>query len=320
MTDSLTAAGTPPPGTVPYLHGGKTYFVPVLDATGHISQSVLPVPTPPPPPKTAVGMFVDGDQVQGVQALGTKLGVTPTIAGSYTNATDWPTIAGWANSPFYGQPNTPGYRLTLGLNIPSGAHDTDVPGNLFYPTTLATGLVAKGFSNAVIRFLWEMNDAGANTKSITSRQAFLTAFNSTHDAMNGVAGADFEFEFCVNAGQGFIDGTSFAAGLPLWLPSTAKAVGNDYYLNPNYPTEANIVPNITWCSEFAAAHGLNSSLSEFGAGDDNHASFFTYALSAVYGHQGAPAYTRHVLWQSPPNDDVTTPNNAAAYAAGVLAG
>jgi hypothetical protein len=137
--------------------------------------------------------------------------------------------------------------------------------------------------------------------------------------MNAVPGADFTFEYCLNSGEAFVDGSSFQAGMSLWLPETARRIGVDYYLNPNYYTEADIVPNVTWAGQLADSLGLEWSWSELGAGDDNHPNFFTWGLSAAYGHQGTSPAACHAVWQSG-GDDVTTPNNAKAYLAGVLAG
>ena len=60
-------------------------------------------------------------------------------------------------------------------------------------TTLAQNLVADGFSNAIIRLMWEPDSGIYSNNDLTSAADYATLFRDAHTAMDAVSGASFQW-------------------------------------------------------------------------------------------------------------------------------
>lgn len=139
------------PGTVPYVHAGKTYAVPVVDpTTGKIDPSLLPSPAPPPPPpppppgQSTMGWFA-GNGSAGIDAVGqlAVLGASPCQLFHVFNSFWTPSYLdiGQNFNPVNGQGKSLAGSQGLLITIPlcaTGTNGAPVPGMLLSDTlTLA---------------------------------------------------------------------------------------------------------------------------------------------------------------------------------------
>jgi hypothetical protein len=224
-------------------------------------------------------------------------------AEDFLDDTSWSTISdpSWFTSQWQGSPYTMVWGVPM---VPCGTPSTDCDPNAAefdavaagtddsYYTTLAQNLVASGFGSSYIRLGWEFQGGWfpwtiCNTDG---QQDFVAAFRNIVTSMRAATGEDFKFIWNPDDS----DETSCAAQLESYYPgdSYVDAVGLDAYdstggsvtdsarwteildgVNSGGWTATTPTPingqsfegyGLTWLAAFAAEHGKQTVLPEWG--------------------------------------------------------
>jgi hypothetical protein len=137
-----------------------------------------------------------------------------------------------------------------------------------YAKTLATNLVNAGLGNSVIRLAHEANGnwyPDSIPDTTTGDQEWIQFWRNTVIAMRSVPGANFKFDWCVNAGYRNIPLTDFYPG-----NDVVDIIGIDAYdsADPSqsnrWPTLDNQQMGVAQVEAFAAAHDKPLSFPEWG--------------------------------------------------------
>jgi hypothetical protein len=152
----------------------------------------------------------------GVTAFAAKTGATPSIYSDYLQGSDgWPVEVGtkgaspWVLSQLTGKLGSSRLVLSVPLQDVTGEdNQQSLASYAANPSTwdaeftiLAQNLVADGFSNAIIRLMWEPDALGTYTNDdLTSAANYATVWRDAYGAMASVAGANFEWAWYWAAG------------------------------------------------------------------------------------------------------------------------
>ena len=144
---------------------------------------------------------------------------------------------------------------------------------------VASTLVAKGYSNAVIRIGWEFNGEWYAWAASKDPASWIAYWRRIVTVMRSVSGAKFKFDWC--PGNGW---SAFLAQDAYPGDAYVDIIGLDVYnqsWNPNATTpelrwhdQVHQRHGLKWHAEFAAAHGKPLSFPEWGTGTraDGHGS------------------------------------------------
>ncbi|HVU60809.1 MAG TPA: glycosyl hydrolase [Mycobacteriales bacterium] len=168
----------------------------------------------------------------------------------------------------WGVPMLPLSGATLATGA-SGAYDQ-------YYVTVAKDLVAHGMGNAILRLGWEFNQKSYPWYAAGQAPAFVAYWRHIVNAMRGVSGASFVFEW--NPSLGDNGGGDKAMGdLTSYYPGDAYVdiMALDVYdiAWNNYPGEPAQFSSIKsrkwgldWLASFAGQHSKQVAIAEFGLG------------------------------------------------------
>jgi beta-mannanase len=200
---------------------------------------------------------VANESPSGVASLAADLGVNARVLTAYAyNAGEGP------YTTFTFEPDT-GYRLLLGVGAVTPAQATAIGDNL----------VAEGYSNTMIRIMWEMNGNWFpwGTQAYNAAQ-YIAVYRAAEQAFAAVPGNDFSYVWNVSAGTTEPGRTEFDT-----YPGNAYVsnVGIDVY---DWWGDDGNIPAIV---SFAESHGKPLSIDEWGlTGSDDPAFIDTTASIA----------------------------------------
>jgi Glycosyl hydrolase family 26 len=276
-TPSPSSPGTPKPGTPP--------------------TPPTPTPAPPPPPPSpsycaAVGFFDNSDSPGVLASLASQLGVRATVLTTYA----WPDVAqaaaGAVGPPFTHfevlmppQADT-GLQILLGVGAVTPAQATAIGDNL----------VANGYTNTIIRIMWEMNGNWFpwGTQTYSAAQ-YIAIYQAAEQAFAAVPGNHFTYAWNISAGTAEAGRTEFDT-----YPGNAyvSSVGIDVY------DEWGMDSNLPAIASFAHSVGRPISLDEWGLDGSDDPGFISTVAAFInnpandvtlqsYFNNGANAITQY---------------------------
>lgn len=224
-----------------------------------IEQHLSGNPPAPAPGRAcpAIGLFVGSEAPSAVQALGTDLGVTPRVLTAYAYPEgQWNHFTFGAGS---------GYQLLLGVGAVTPAQ----------ATTIGDNLVSEGYSNTIIRIMWEMNGNWFpwGTQALSAAE-YISIYRAAESAFAAVPGNHFTYVWNLNAGTVEPGQTEFDT-----YPGRAyvTSVGIDYY-DHGAASESWLAPILA----FAAAQGKPVSIDEWGVNRLNDPGYVNFMASVVH--------------------------------------
>ena len=169
-------------------------------------------------------------------------------------------------------------------------------------TSIAETMVADGFSTAIVRIGWEFNGNWQPWSSYKDPADFITYYRRIVTLMKAVPGARFQFEWCPNAGTGYLapdqsypgDGYVDIVGMDVYdahwsAGDAAPAARWNYFVTEPY--------GLQWQVTFAAAHMKRLSLPEWGCCGDNTGDD-PYFVNAVAAWLSLHSYLYADYWDS----------------------
>jgi len=221
----------------------------------------------------AVGFYDNSDDPDTLAALGSRLSVKATVLTTYA----WPDVA-QAKAGAPGPPFThfevlmpprsqTGLQILLGVGAVSPAEATVIGDNL----------VASGYTNTIIRIMWEMNGNWFpwGTQTYTAAQ-YIAIYRAAEEAFAAVPGNHFTFVWNLSAGTIEPGRTEFDT-----YPGNAyvSSIGIDVY------DEWGTDNNLSSIASFAHSVGKPISLDEWGLDGRDDPSF----ISTIAGFIDDPA-------------------------------
>jgi hypothetical protein len=244
------------------------------------------------------GLFVGSQNPSDVLALGTQLGVTPSVMTVYADGSCYCT---------YSTPPSTSMTLMLGV----GALTTSEA------TSIGNSLVAAGQSHAILRIMWEQNQDTSgwfqdwNQLSLSAAQ-YIATFQSIVTTMRAVPGQAFKFMWNPNGGTG--NEASGRTWQDTWPGSTyVNYVGVDQYDFSGYAA------NIQSVIAFANSQGLASAIPEWGLNGSDDPTYIKTVASIVNNpanNVAVEAYFNYNGGSGGIDSDITQfPQSEAAYTA-----
>jgi Glycosyl hydrolase family 26 len=220
-----------------------------------------PTPTPPPPPTgtycPAVGFLVPDENPEAALSLASTLGVHAQVLTVYAYNS-----GGGPYSNFTFSPGT-GFQLLLGVGAVTPAQ----------ATTIGDNLVSEGYSNTMIRIMWEMNGNWFpwGTQAYSAAQ-YIAIYQSAEQAFAAVPGNHFTYVWNLSAGTTEAGRSEFDT-----YPGNAYVsnVGIDVY------DEWNDDSNLPDIIDFAESHGKSVSLDEWGLNGTDDPAFINDIAGVV---------------------------------------
>ncbi len=169
--------------------------------------------TPPsstPPPSTSgllLGSYNGAADPAGATAFAGETDTTASVYSDYLDGTSWSSMVGASGSPPWVIGSIRGKlgsaRLLLSVPLVNAGYSSDQAALAAYAanptgwdaklTTLAQNLVADGFSNAIIRLMWEPDSGIYSNEDLTSAANYAALWRDAHTAMDAVSGASFQW-------------------------------------------------------------------------------------------------------------------------------
>ena len=238
----------------------------------------------------AIGLFTSSQTPSNVLALGSQLGVKPTVITAYAGGTDSTTFPSWAVGSL---------RMSIAVGNLTTAQATTIGGDL----------VANGQADADIRIMWEQNGNWFpwGTQALTSAE-FISDWDSIVAAFRAVPGNDFSYTWDINAG-----GSNEFATWP--GASEVTNVGFDHYdTNGGVSADASIVNPIL---AFAKAQGKPVEIDEWGLNGKDDPAFINYMASVINNPANDVVMQSYFNDFGPNGDDQLQdfPSSKAAYTA-----
>ena len=285
----VAAPTTTPPPTIPS-------HVVVNKAPAPVKAKPKPAPAAAHPGKSpaALGLFVSSQSPADVMALGSQLGVTPSIDTVYADqSSDYCT---------YTPPTT---SLTLMVGI----------GNCTAAQVAAIGqnLINAGQSHAIIRVMWEENQADAgwfqgwNQLTLSAAQ-YISIFQSTVTTMRAESPA---FRFMWNPNGGTANEAAGRTWTDTW-PGKAyvNLVGIDQYDWPGYAGDVQAVV------AFAHSQGLPVAIPEWGLNGTDDPTFINTMVGLIDNPANDITVESYFSYAGSTDSDITQfPASEAAYKA-----
>jgi hypothetical protein len=174
-----------------------------------ITTTTTPPSTTPPPATSGLllGSYNGAADPGGATAFAKETGTTASIYADYLDGTSWSSMVGAPGSPPWVISSIKGKlgseRLLLSVPLVNAGYSSDqaaLAADAANPavwdanfTTLAKNLVADGFSNAIIRLMWEPDSGIYSNDDLTSAANYAALWRDAHTAMDAVAGASFQW-------------------------------------------------------------------------------------------------------------------------------
>jgi hypothetical protein len=172
--------------------------------------------TTAPPPSTTTSPATTGLQLGsyngaanplGATAFASETGTAASIYSDYLDGSSWSAMVGTSGSPPWVISQMKGHlgnmRLLLSVPLVNAGYSDDQAALAAYAanpatwdsnfTILAQNLVADGFSNAIIRLMWEPDSGIYSSDDLTSAANYATLWRDAYTAMASVSGANFQW-------------------------------------------------------------------------------------------------------------------------------
>jgi len=154
-----------------------------------------------------LGSYNGAADPSGAQSFASETHTTASVYSDYLDGSSWSAMAGSAGSPPWVIGQIKGklgnMRLLLSVPLVNAGFSNDKAALASYAanpaswdanfTTLAQNLVADGFSNAIIRLMWEPDSGIYSNEDLTSAANYATLWRDAYTAMMGVSGAQFQW-------------------------------------------------------------------------------------------------------------------------------
>jgi len=258
-------------------------------AISGLTPGAPPSPTPPAPTGScpSVGLFVQDEDPVAARHLASALGVRDQVLTVYAND-----AGGGPNTAFTFGPGS-GFQLLLGVGAVTPAQATAIGDNL----------VAEGYSNTIIRIMWEMNGNWEpwGTQALTAAE-YISIYQAAEQAFAAVPGNHFTYAWNVSAGTVEPGRAEFDT-----YPGNAyvSTVGIDVY---NEWADYN---NLAAIISFAQSHGKPLSLDEWGLYGVDDPGFIDTIASVV--RNPANDVTLQAYFSYGTNDITQFPASEAEY-------
>lgn len=211
LPSGLTISTTGDVTGTPSVFGNFSVVVTLKDSNGDTPVSAVYTmavasPAPPPPPTSFLfGCYSGAANVAGSNQFATEAGITPGLYSEYLDGSSWPNMVGspgtepWVIGQLKGKLGSMKLHLSVPLVTAGFANGAAAMAAYVaeptvwsaYFTTLATNMIAAGFSDADIRLMWEPDQFTYKTGDLVSAANYATLWKLAHTAMMGVAGAKF---------------------------------------------------------------------------------------------------------------------------------
>jgi hypothetical protein len=292
-------------------HGGGNSTNAPVTTTSSAPAPTTTTTTPPPPPTTTttsppttttttptsssgllLGSYDGAANISGAQSFDSETHTTGSIYSDYLDGSSWSAMAGSAGSPPWVIGQLRGklgsQRLLLSVPLINAGFSNDQAALASYAanpstwnanfTTLAQNLVASGFSNAIIRLMWEPDSGIYSSEDLTSATNYATLWRDAYTAMMSVSGAQFQwawywggnFDSTTNntgyPGNAYVNYVTFDFYDQSWDGSCGIAYNGSNFTatqeNCLWSRDFNsLLGNLT---SFASAHGKPVGIGEFG--------------------------------------------------------
>jgi hypothetical protein len=248
-----------------------------------------------------LGSYNGGADYAGAAAFAAETSTIASIYSDYLDGSSWSAMVGTEGSPPYPLPEIEGHlgSMKLLLSVPLvhagyatqqealAAYAAD-PSAIWNPNLaiLAANLIATGFSDAIIRLMWEPDSGIYSNEDLVSAANYATLWAAAIETMMAVEGAEFEWAWYW--GANFDETTNETA----WPGDGVTHVTFDFY-DQSWATGSGAPPydgtpfteaqaNWLWAGTytttldaliaFAASKGKPIGIGEFGVIDrsDNH--------------------------------------------------
>jgi hypothetical protein len=201
---ATTTTTTSPPATTT-----TTTSPPATTTTTTTSPSPTTTTTTTTPASSGLllGSYDGAGNTTGAQSFASETHTTSSVYSDYLDGSSWNSMAGSAGSPPWVIGQIRGKlgsaRLVLSVPLVNAGFSSDQAALASYAanpsswdanfTTLAQNLVSSGFSNAIIRLMWEPDSGIYSNEDLTSAANYATLWRDAHTAMMGVSGAQFQW-------------------------------------------------------------------------------------------------------------------------------
>ncbi|MFZ0250567.1 MAG: hypothetical protein WAL61_11535, partial [Acidimicrobiales bacterium] len=154
-----------------------------------------------------LGSYDGAANPSGASSFAGETGTSASIysdyaAGQNESWTDWDNTIAWLIPQLKGKLGSS--RLELSVPLASGGYSSEAAALAAFAanpatydanmTSLAQTLVSNGFSNAIIRLMWEPQELGLySNDDLTSAANYAALFRDAHTAMAAVSGASFQW-------------------------------------------------------------------------------------------------------------------------------
>jgi hypothetical protein len=197
-TGSSPTATPPAPTTT-------TTTAPALTTT--TTQPTTTTTTTPSSSGLLLGSYDGAGNPSGAQSFASETHTTMGVYSDYLDGSTWGNMVGspgsppWVISTIKGKLG--GARLELSVPLVSTFFSNKQAALASYAgnpsswdanfTTLAQNLVASGFSNAIIRLMWEPDAGTYGNEDLTSASNYATLWRDAYSSMMSVSGAQFQW-------------------------------------------------------------------------------------------------------------------------------
>jgi hypothetical protein len=171
--------------------------------------TTAPTSTTPPPATSGLllGSYNGAANPAGATSFASETGTAASIYSDYLDGSSWSSMVGTPGSPPWVISSIKGKlgaaRLLLSVPLVNAGYASDQAALAAYAanpatwdanfTTLAQNLVADGFSNAIIRLMWEPDSGIYSNDDLTSAHNYAVLWQDAYTAMMGVSGAGFQW-------------------------------------------------------------------------------------------------------------------------------
>jgi Glycosyl hydrolase family 26 len=292
-TEPPTTTTTEPPTTT-------TTTEPPTTTTTEPPTTTTTTTTPPSTTGLLLGSYNGAADPSGATSFAKETDTTAKVYSDYLDGSSWSSMVGSTGSPPWVISQIKGKlgseRLLLSVPLVNAGYSSNKAALAAYAanpatwdadfTTLAQNLVADGFSNAIIRLMWEPDSGIYSNDDLTSATNYATLFRDAHTAMNSVTGAAFtwawywggSFDSTTNntayPGNSYVDYVTFDDYDQSWDSSCGVPYNGSNFTQAQHEClwagdQSKVLASLV---SFAAAHGKPIGIGEFGVVDrsDGH--------------------------------------------------
>ncbi len=184
-----------------------TTTAPASTTTTTAPASTTTTTTTPSTSGLLLGSYDGAGNTSGAQSFASETHTTESVYSDYLDGSSWSSMVGstgnppWVIGVIKGKLGST--RLDLSVPLVNAGFSSDQAALASYAanpsswdanfTTLAQNLVASGFSNAIIRLMWEPDSGIYSNEDLTSANNYATLWRDAHTAMMSVSGAQFQW-------------------------------------------------------------------------------------------------------------------------------